>query len=67
MRCWGDEAVAVADTMSNVKVAHKALSIKEPNGSITAAFERVGKVKVTYSHHQHTKAEARYISFVVQV
>ncbi len=61
IRCWGDEAVAAADRTSNAKVAREALSNKEPNGSITAAFERVSKGKVTYSHRQHTKAEARYI------
>ena len=61
IHCWGDEAVAAADRTSNAKVACEALSNKEPNGSITTAFERVSKGKVTYSHHQHTKAEARYI------
>jgi hypothetical protein len=61
IRCWGDEAVAAADKTSNDKVAREALSNKEPNRSITAAFERVGKGKVTYAHHQHTKTEARYI------
>ncbi len=61
IRCWGDEAVAAADKTSNDKLAREALSNKEPNGSITAAFERVGKGKVTYAHRQHTKTEARYI------
>ena len=61
IRCWGDEAVSAADKTSNAKVAREAISNKEPNGSITAAFERVGKGKVTYSNRQHTKAEARYI------
>jgi hypothetical protein len=28
------------------------------DGSIMAAFERVGKEKVMYSHHQHTKIES---------
>jgi len=50
IRCWGDDAVAAADQTSNAKVAREALSNKEVNGSITAAFERVGKGKVTYSH-----------------
>jgi hypothetical protein len=53
--------VAAADKTSNAKVAREAISNKELNGSITAAFERVGKGKVTYSNRQHTKAEARYI------
>ena len=29
------------------------------DGSITAEFERIGKGKVTFSHHQHTSTEAR--------
>ena len=29
------------------------------DGSITAAFERVGKDKVTYSHRQHTRKESQ--------
>lgn len=36
-------------------------SMRMPDGSITAMFERLkGSGKVTYSHKQHTKAEARY-------
>jgi hypothetical protein len=30
-------------------------------GSITAAFEKSGKGKVTFSHRQHTKTEAKYV------
>ncbi len=67
IRCWGDEAVAAADTTSSAKVVREAFSKKEPNRSITAAFERVGKGKVTYSHRQHTKAEARYVSYCPSV
>jgi len=63
IRCWGDEAVAAADKTTNARIAREALSNKEPNRSITAAFEGVGKGRVTYSHRQHTKAEARYIPF----
>jgi len=64
IRCWGDEAVAAADKTCTAKVAREALSKREVNGSITAAFERVGKGKVTYSTRQHTKPEARYILFL---
>ena len=56
--------MGAADKTSNAKVAHEALSNKEADGSIAAAFERVGKGKVTYSHCQHTKLEARYIYFL---
>jgi hypothetical protein len=31
------------------------------NGSITEAFERIGKEKVSYSHYQHTYTETRYV------
>jgi hypothetical protein len=59
-RCWGDEAVAAADKTRTVKIAREALADKkEVDGSITAAFERAGKGKVTYSHRQHTTIEAR--------
>lgn len=34
--------------------------------SITTAFERKGKGKVTYSHRQHTKTEARYVRVAPQ-
>jgi hypothetical protein len=60
--CWGEEAVAAADKTGSAATAHKALTNQSGiNGSITAAFERVGKEKVTYSHRQHTKAESRCV------
>ena len=61
--CWGEEAVAAADNMRDVRAAREALGkLKSVDGSITAAFERVAKSKVTYSHCQHTTTEARYVS-----
>jgi len=33
------------------------------NGTITVSFEKRGKGKITYSHCQHTKTEARYHPF----
>jgi hypothetical protein len=58
--CWGDDTVAAADDTWDVKSAREALSKrKDLNGSITVAFERAGKGKVTYSHHQHMKKELR--------
>jgi hypothetical protein len=56
--CWGEEAVAAADQTRNVDAAREALR-KIKDGSITEAFQRVGKGKVTYSHHQHTTTESR--------
>jgi hypothetical protein len=60
--CWGEDTVAAADDTSDLKTAREALSKrKDLNGTITAAFERAGKGRVTYSHRQHTKAESRYV------
>jgi hypothetical protein len=59
-RCWGDDIVASADQAKNVNQVH-ATTVKrilDPQ-SITAAFERQGKGKVTYSHRQHTKTKSR--------
>jgi hypothetical protein len=62
--CWGEEALAAADETRDVKTAREALgNHKGLNRSITAAFKRVGTGKVSYSHRQHTKIEARYVLF----
>jgi hypothetical protein len=60
-KCWGDDVVRAAD---NAKTADQVREITIGGGtlsaqSITAAFERKGKGKATYSHRQHTKAESR--------
>jgi len=60
--CWGDETVLAADNTKDIIVARSALRNLLRNGSVMAAFERVGKGKVTYSHRQHTKAESKYVS-----
>jgi len=59
--CWGEEAVAAADSTRDVNAAREALGkMKNVDGSITAVFKRIAKGgKVTYSHRQHTKTEAR--------
>ncbi|KAF8132937.1 hypothetical protein EV363DRAFT_1295730 [Boletus edulis] len=49
--CWGTEDVDEA----RMKIAGSILH----DGSITAAFERKGKGKISYSHHQHTCVETR--------
>ena len=61
VHCWGAEAVTAAYNTRDLKVAREVLSLgKRIDGSITSAFQRVAKGKVvTYSHRQHTKAEAR--------
>lgn len=58
--CWGEDVVAAADATKDVHAARQALG-KYKDSSITAAFRRVSKGKVTYSHRQHTAAEARYV------
>jgi hypothetical protein len=59
--CWGEEAIVAADAVRDVAKARETLAKVKPDGLIIAAFERVGKGKVTYSHRQHTKTESRYI------
>ena len=59
-KCWGDEVVAAADKAKTAKEVRDT-TIKgylDPQ-SITAAFERKGKGKVTYSYRQHTKTELK--------
>ncbi|KAF8266196.1 hypothetical protein EI94DRAFT_1586634 [Lactarius quietus] len=57
--CWGDDVVLAADKTGNVEIAHEVLSKqRHTDGSITSAFKWVGKGKVTYSQHAHTKMEA---------
>ena len=61
-KCWGEEAVAAADNTRDIKTAQEALGdAKNVDGSITALFQRAAKGRMTYSHRQHTKAEARYV------
>jgi hypothetical protein len=63
--CWGDEAVEAADGICNIKAVCTALqNMKTINGSIIAAFQWVGEGRVTYSHRQHTKTEARCAALV---
>jgi hypothetical protein len=51
--------VTAADNMKDIRIAREALEKMSVNSMITSAFERVSKGKVTYSHTQHTMAEAR--------
>jgi hypothetical protein len=61
--CWGDEAVCAADKTKDLECARKVLkkSGVKRNGSITSAFARIYKDKVTYSHRQYTYTETRYV------
>jgi hypothetical protein len=58
--CWGDETLAAADETKDLRAARAILTnSKLKDGSITVEFAWIGKGKVTYSHRQHTTAEAR--------
>lgn len=58
--CWGEEILQTADQARNAEeVRGKIVKNFLRNGSITTAFERKGKGKVTYSHRQHTRTETR--------
>jgi hypothetical protein len=68
--CWGVDAVEGADAASTHGAAREVVekSLRMPNGSITTMFERVkGSGKVTYSHKQHTRTEARYVLQAVRL
>src|SRR5271168_2198453 len=67
--CWGKEVVEKADGTRDLSAAREAL-VKVGlaglrDGSITTEFERIGKGKISYSHREHTRTEARYIPITV--
>jgi len=58
--CWGDDILSEADAAKDAnEVRTKIIGSILWIGSITVAFKRKGKGKITYSHQQHTRAEAR--------
>ena len=67
-KCWGDETVKLADSAkSPQEVRDKIAGAILQDGSVTAAFERKGKEKVTYSHRQHTKRETRQVILFLSI
>jgi hypothetical protein len=49
---------AAADKANDLGVAREAIrGVELRDRSITAAFERTGKGRITYSHHPRTNAE----------
>jgi hypothetical protein len=58
--CWGVETVAAADETRNLGASLDLIKTHK-DGSITEAFERKGKGKVTYSHRQHTTTQVRCV------
>ena len=61
--CWGDDTIKGANACADLKSACNGLAYatKLRDGSITMAFERKGKGKLTFSLRQHTKAETRFV------
>jgi hypothetical protein len=54
-----------ADNSSDIETMREGLARakKLKDGSITTAFERKDKGKVTFSHRQHDKSQTRYVAF----
>ena len=63
--CWGDEVLQGADACADLDSVREGLdkATKHRDGSISTAFERKGKGKLTYSHRQHMTTEVRFMSF----
>ena len=58
--CWDGDVLGKANATKDAKeVCMKIVGSILQTRSITAAFERKGKGKMTYSHQQHTHAKAR--------
>jgi hypothetical protein len=58
--CWGNEMVQAGDNMKDVVAAWEAVQKNQlKDGLLTAAFERLGKGKALYSHHQHMETELK--------
>ena len=67
--CWREPVIEAASQTKDVHAAWdvlaKVMGVKD--GSITAAFERAGKERVTYSHRQHTKTESQSMIICLHV
>ncbi|KAG2739596.1 hypothetical protein P692DRAFT_201676749, partial [Suillus brevipes Sb2] len=58
--CWGEVAYEAAqEAKTAVSARESIINNILKTGSITTSFGRKGKGKVTYSHKQHTKTEAK--------
>ncbi|TDL29001.1 hypothetical protein BD410DRAFT_695207, partial [Rickenella mellea] len=61
-KCWGDGVVEAADDVKTADEVQETAGTGVLNQqSITAAFERNNKGKVTYSHRPHTRTESRIV------
>ena len=54
-----EASITAVMNLTNIKDACKSVQTMKETGLITAAFERKGKGKATYSHRQHTKTETK--------
>ncbi|RDX40001.1 hypothetical protein OH76DRAFT_1301479, partial [Lentinus brumalis] len=59
--CWGKEIFRAAQAAGKHTDARPIVENFGRTGTITRAFKRVGKGKVSYSIRQHTAKEARYL------
>ena len=60
--CWGEDALKAGMEAGTAKDARETVVNElKGSGSITAAFERKGKGKETFSHCQHMKTEAKSV------
>ncbi|KAH7903433.1 hypothetical protein BJ138DRAFT_976062, partial [Hygrophoropsis aurantiaca] len=57
--CWGEEVLDATKGQTAAAAREGIVKNYLQTGTITAAFERKGKGKVTFSHRQHTKTESR--------
>lgn len=64
LKCWGEESYKTVMQANTLKTARATVSELSRTGSITAAFERKGKGKVTYSHRQHTKTKTKLVKSI---
>jgi hypothetical protein len=60
--CWGEQEAEAADQTKDAVAARGVIDIsKLKDGSLTAAFGRIGKEKVTYSHRQRNSTETQCV------
>jgi hypothetical protein len=53
-------------SLPNIKEARESVTGIKNTGSITAAFEKKGRGRLTYSHRQHTKTETKCVCHLLQ-
>jgi hypothetical protein len=65
---WGSNVLSAADDAKDAnEVRTKVVKTFARDGTITTAFERKGKGKVTYSNRQHTRLETRCVRYLRHV